>query len=202
VAAVAVVASGLPATAGPAPRTVTRTFYFTGQATDEANKLADRPTATFSAERPRGADSVSQLTHSPVARGLDARSPWNAYWEAPFRGTLDGKVVLRMWWGDPLPPAIAARQLALSLVADPAPACLPPLRLVDQCPKERVIGSGTVVVTAAEPGVVVATFAVRGTVTDRLLVQARPLHADAGAGLRTLYGSAAHPASMTLITRR
>ena len=49
--------------------------------------------------------------------------------------------------------------------------------------------------------VLTATFEVRGTVSKRLLVQARPELLEPGIGMYTHYGSVATPASMTITTR-
>lgn len=192
----------LPSDAAPPRKPVTRTYFFAGTALDEVHKLRDAPTATFAPARPTATEPVEQRVTTPIARGADARSPYNAYWEAPFTGTLTGNVVLRMWWGNRAPvPAVPGRQLAFKLIADPQPACLPVQRAASSCPPERVLGSGTTEVAAAEPGVVTATFAVKGTVKQRLLVMARPVFADGGVGFYTHYGSTGRPASMTVTTR-
>src|SRR5207237_762686 len=76
-------------TSAHAAATATGTYYFHGQAADQANKVNAPGTATFDQTAPTGGAPVTQQT-TGVANQDFAGNFLAAYWNGPFSGTVDG----------------------------------------------------------------------------------------------------------------
>ena len=167
----------------PKPAPATR-YYLTGTSTDEQSKLTESPTATFSRTRPTGTTDLTQQT-SPVVGAVTGGSQdeASAFWSAPFKGTINGTVVVTWYWATN-DAAAADGNLEAHLWADPG------------TPKEKELGSASTGVTIADGAVHAYTVKidVKGTVAKELRLQGTPHFVDAGQDLTAHYGSTGAPA--------
>jgi photosystem II stability/assembly factor-like uncharacterized protein len=154
-------------------------YYLTGTATDEQNKLTQSPSATFTRTKPSGTTDLTQQT-SPVAGVLTGGSQdeGSAFWSAPYKGALNGKVKVTWYW-DTHDAAAVDGNLVAHLWADPG------------TPKEKELGSALTGVTVADGNVhaYTVTIDVKGAVAKELRLQGTPRYVDAGQDLTAHYGS-------------
>jgi len=166
-------------------------FYFHGQATDQANK-ATTPggTATFDASAPTGTAPVAQ-TASPLANSDYAGDPLAAYWYGPYTGTLSGSMQLNWYWSSANATAIAlGLQMDITVFADP----------------DVTTGAGTIVgrqsvslKVGATPTANTSLVPVAGTASRTLLIQAVPHFIDTGNAPNVYYDSTTTPSGFSFV---
>lgn len=82
-------------------------YYFNGQSTDQANKLAGTPTATFNTTTPTGTTDILQ-TGPPVANIAQSENPLTTYWVSnAITGTVSGDIHFDWWWSVQNPTDLA-----------------------------------------------------------------------------------------------
>ena len=158
-------------------------YYLTGTATDEQNKLLQSPSASFRRTKPTGTTDLTQQT-SPVLGVVTSgsRDEGSAFWTAPFKGAINGKVTVTWYWSTH-DAAAADGNLVAHLWADPG------------TPQEKELGSALTGVTIADGAMhaYTVTIDVKGTVRKVLRLQGTPRYVDAGQDLTVAYGSAGAP---------
>jgi len=173
------------------------TWYFKGDVTDQANKLAnDVGPATFDGNAPTSATPVTQ-TGSPLA---DENFPANSlaiYWHAPYTGTLNGALDFKWYWSTQNAEGIALGcYVDISVFADVDYA-----NLANAQPEKR-IGHMTARLLGIGPAptLIENIVPVNGTVAHDLMIQVVPHYVDGDEGLVTYYNSTTTPSSFTQIS--
>ncbi len=165
-------------------------YYLSGTASDEQNKLASTPSATFSKTKPSGTSDITQQT-SPVVGLATAGSQdkSSAFWTAPYRGRIKGRVTVNWYWSTPS-AAASSGNLILRLWADPGTSKEKELAKIDT----------GVPIGDAQPHPYSVSFEVNGVVGSTLRLQGSPRYVDTGQGLTAHYGSASSPSYVELPT--
>jgi hypothetical protein len=160
-------------------------YFFTGTESDQVNKLADAPTATFVADEPSGSTIMQNAL--PEADD-DGEAPWNdpltAYWSGPFTGEISGNILLNTYWSS-LNPAhgILGPTVEASIWADPQPDGT-----------ARLIGRATLTgITGVQPQFNQHLVRANGTVSKTLVIQMRTIDDIYDEDMRVSYGSADQP---------
>jgi hypothetical protein len=95
---------------GVLPRSVAAqgtTYYFNGQQTDQPNKLAGTPTATFNTTPPTGSSDILQ-TGPPLANINQSENPLTIYWvSTAITGNVSGDIHFDWWWSTSNPTDLA-----------------------------------------------------------------------------------------------
>ena len=164
-------------------------FYFHGTQQDQANKLTGPPyTATFDGNAPTGTDQIVQSGVAPVGDPLPAPTPddpTSMFWVAPFHGSINDTIELRVWMSEPNPEALLFdAESDIYVWADPD------LTAHTATLMGSTLGS---FVASPTPHLVVFDVPVSGSVTGNLLVQIIPHFTDGDQGQSVLYGSTDFP---------
>jgi hypothetical protein len=158
-------------------------YYLTGGASDDSNKLAGTPSATFGRTASNGSTDVTQST-SPVLAisGDDTSNPGHAFWTGSYHGTIKGKVTISWFWST-VDAAASDGNLIAHVYADPGTA------------QEKEIGVQSTGVTNADGNAHLYTVSVDvdGTVAKTLQIVGAPQYVDTGEALTAHYGSATAP---------
>jgi hypothetical protein len=179
------------ATPASRPSGPVRRFYLTGSQSDQVNKVAGSPTATFGRSKPSGGQDVVQVTSPLTALGAGG---WNdrfsAFWVGAFSGRVVGDVQINWyWWSDNPLQFVLAPPVEVSVWADPSPDGT-----------ARLIGRGDTTLSPGRtgPALNVSHVAVSGTVKRSLAIQVTTQYADIGEDLRVSYGSASAPSGFAV----
>lgn len=161
----------------PTPPVIPRTrYYFAGTAQDDANKLAGTPSATLSRTAPTSTTDIVQTTNV-VTGGGTRDSAGNAFWTAPYAGTINGQVLVRWFWSTRNPVA-GSDNVILHVFGDG---------------KEIGNSFATVSSTTGAVRAFTAQVDVLGTVAKSLQIAAEPRYVDASEDLSAYYGSTSAP---------
>jgi len=167
------------------------TYYFHGQAADQANK-ATTPggTATFDTNGPTGTTPVVQ-TASPLANQDFAGDPLSAFWSGPFVGSVSGSIQINWYWSTANAEAIAlGLQMDVTVFADPN----------FSAGTGTILGRQSVHLNAgATPTANTTLIPVAGTVAKMLVVQAVPHFIDTGNGPNVYYDSTSTPSGFSFV---
>ena len=148
-------------------------YFFHGQ----------KPDPTFDEEAPSGSEPMTQPA-SGLADNDVPGDPLAAFWEGSFTGTLDGALNVRWFWSGPFGGLIRIDSV-VTVFADADRNGSPQ--------EDKIIGRANVSFSVspnpAAPQENVTVVPVKGTVTDRLLIQVVPQLSDASQGLTTWYDS-------------
>ena len=99
------------------------TYYFHGTTADQSNKVEQASTATFSTSAPASTSptGVVQVATAPNDGPNYAEGLLDAYWIAPFSGSVSGDLSLDWYWSSSNPAAVAGGANAVVTVfADPS----------------------------------------------------------------------------------
>jgi hypothetical protein len=194
VAVVGIIA--VPAAGPPAARADSATYWFHGQADDQATKFTQTPgTATFSTTAPTGTVPITQ-TGSPFATEDVVGNELAIYWSGPFSGTVSGNLELHWWWSSPnVEGTVLGNSVDVSVFADPDYAA------ADLEQPQRVIGRATAQLTGLgpTPSEFVSDIPVAGTVASTLLIQVVPHFSDSGEGVFVHYDSTDMPSRFAFV---
>jgi uncharacterized repeat protein (TIGR01451 family) len=184
-ATLAATLAGSYAVGSRATTTATGTYYFHGQAADQANKVNAPGTATFDQTAPTSATPVTQQT-TGVANQDFAGNPLTAYWSGPFSGTVDGALTLKWYWSS---SATVQPLIDVSVFADPD----------WNNATGTLIGRAQLSLTGAgpTPQLFTSVVPVSGTVAKTLLIQVAAHFSDASEGMTVYYDSADMPSSFS-----
>jgi len=168
------------------------TYYFHGTATDDANRLADKPSATFSTVAPTGTTDATQTGTIAGLNTLSADSQ-SVYWlSTAITGSVSGTMHFDWWWSSANAEAVLlGDSLDMSVWAD--------VTVSGGTVTEgsgHLIGSGTVAISmGATPVESVDDVTVSGTVSTNIVVQATVHYSDSGNDNRVHYDSTTAPSS-------
>ena len=174
------------------PRTGTD-YFFHGQDSDQFNKLSGSPTATFDTTAPTGSATKTQ-TSSSLNVPTVPYDPAAAYWEGPFKGTINNDVELSLYVTTAnAGAAVTPPDVDITFFADPEN------NGEDQAAK--VIGH---VLVELDPGTTTpvlntVTVPVSGTVAERLQISINPYYVDTGQDIRFSYDSESAPAKFKVL---
>src|SRR5437762_2618897 len=98
-------------------------YYFHGTATDDANRAAGMPSATFDTNAPTGSSDASQ-TGVVTANPEQAANPASVYWlSTAYTGPINGTISLDWYWSSANADAIAmGNSITVTIYADAEPA--------------------------------------------------------------------------------
>jgi hypothetical protein len=185
-----------PALGGRAAHAATTTYWFHGQADDQAQKFSQTPgTATFDTNEPTGTVPITQ-TGSPFATEDVVGNSLAIYWSGPFSGTVDGLLELHWWWSSPnAEGTLLGNPVDVSVFADPD------YQAPDPVQPQRLIGRAMVPLTGLGPVPTEFTsdIPVNGTVQSTLLIQVIPHFADSGEGMFVHYDSTSTPSRFSIV---
>src|SRR5947209_623512 len=180
-----VFAGSRPSAPAHAAAAATSTYYFHGQAADQANKANAPGTATFDQTAPTGATPITQQT-TGVATQDFAGNPLAAYWSGPFSGTVGGALNLKWYWSS---SATVQPIIDVSVFADPD----------WNTSTGTLIGRASFTLTGIgpTPQLFSNSVPVSGTVGKTLLIQVAAHFSDASEGMTAFYDSADTPSSFS-----
>lgn len=166
----------------PATAATVQTYYFhgAGGATDDANRVAGTPTATFNQSAPTGTTESTQ-TATGFANPDFVGNPLGIYWASSFTGAISGTVHFDWYWSTANPLDLATSETAtVSIFGDGA-----------------LIGRADVPLALAPTPVLNHTDVanVAGNVSFQLIIQVTPDFADTGSGVTAHYDSIASRSS-------
>jgi hypothetical protein len=168
------------------------TYYFHGTATDDANRLNDMPSATFSTTAPTGTTDETQ-TGTVAGSNTNSADSQSVYWlSTAITGPVSGTMHFDWWWSSANAEAIAiGDSLDVSVWTN--------VTVSGGTVTEgtgTLIGSGTVAISmGATPVESIDDIAVSGTVTTNMVVQATVHFVDSGNDNRVHYDSTTAPSS-------
>jgi hypothetical protein len=165
-------------------------LYFHGTASDDANRQAGTPTATFNATAPKGsAADATQTANSLLSDSSLAGDPNSVYWVAPSSGTFNGQMHIRWYWSTNNPDSITVGDVEdVTIWADPNLATN----------TGTLIGSASVPITLGlSPTLNTAVVPMRGVVAHTLLIQVSPHFIDTSTLVTVHYNSTATASSFT-----
>jgi len=175
----------------PATPRAVRRLYLSGRPQDQLAKLGGAPTASFSRLKPKGSQSITQVT-SPLATAVGSpqwNNPFTAFWSGHFSGRISGPVSLTWYWSSVnVLQNLVPAPVDISFWADPKPDGTATL-----------IGHGTASLrTGPTPQLNFDTLTVDGTVRHELVLGVSTGYVDVGEDLRVSYGSADAPSGFAL----
>ena len=186
---------------GSASASVDGTYYFSGNADDQAQKdscflagggvPAPCTPPGFSKEAPTSGSSIQQTSTSGCLSTF-AYDPFCAYWVGEYSGQIDGNVEICWFWSSTNPAHIEAGVLPVNVFffADPVND------LSDQ--EAKIIGQATVEVaigTPDAPAQTASVIPVKGKPTTELMISVGVEGGDADQGPVVHYGSTEHPSA-------
>ena len=162
-------------------------WWFSGTPVDQVNKVAGVASATFTHQHPAGSTDVVQLA-TPAGTASQPADAASAYWRAPYRGRIDGDLVINWFWSSVDPEAQLSMDVIVTVYADTDLGSAP----------TKIAESDVRVKVAADPVATRSRVPVNGRAEKSLLIQATPRYINVGDDLRVSYGSAAHPSGFSV----
>jgi hypothetical protein len=165
-------------------------LYFHGTASDDANRQAGTPSATFDATAPAAADADATQTGNVLLSDSSlAGDPNSAYWLAPATATYNGQLHISWYWSTNNADSIVTGDVEdITVWADPDLATN----------TGTLLGSASVPITLGlSPTLNTSIVPVHGTVAHTLLIQVTPHYLDTSAGVTVHYNSPATASSFT-----
>ena len=155
-------------------------YYLAGTSQDDLNKLNGEPTATFSKTAPTGTTDITQST--AVLTGGGSQASGNAFWQMPYSGSINGRLVINWYWVTHNPVA-GSDNLIVHVYGDG--------KEIGQAFASVNVSSGDLVGYTAKVDVL-------GTVTKTLELGAEPRYVDSSNDLTVHYGSTGAPAYLDI----
>ena len=165
-------------------------YFFTGQASDQATKGTENPTATFQATTPTGAVPIVQTT-TAVANESFVNNNLAASWTGPYpAGPVHGPLTVSLY-ASGVSGAVNGVPISVTVFADPDFSAD-----ADGEQPDRIVATGTITGTAGPPGAPALITGKIPVVDGAPSVQSR-LHVQVVSGditepvtLQIVYGSA------------